>query len=73
MHCLGSATLSECMSTIFLDDNIVLKNGKSLSVSYDYDDNEKLPINEVLDVLIGTGTFTSRSSFYTLKASNLLQ
>ena len=27
------------------------------------DDNEKLSINEVLEVLIGVGTFTSTSSF----------
>ena len=29
------------------------------------DDNEKLSINEVLDVLISVGTFTSKSSFCT--------
>ena len=29
------------------------------------DDNEKLLINEVLEVLIGVGTFSSKSSFGT--------
>ena len=29
------------------------------------DENEKLSINEVLEVLIGVGTFTSTSSFDT--------
>ena len=43
-HCLDSQTLSEYVSTIFLDDN------------------EKLSIDEVLEVLIGV-TFTSTSSF----------
>ena len=38
------------------------------------DDNEKLSINEVVEVLTGVGTFTSTSSFDTIhKASNLLQ
>ena len=31
----------------------------------DLDDNEKLSINKVLEVLIGIGTFTSTSSFDT--------
>ena len=30
-----------------------------------FDDNEKLSISEVLEVLIGVGTFTSKSSFDT--------
>ena len=30
-----------------------------------FDDNEKLSISEVLDVLISAGTFTSKSSFGT--------
>ena len=29
------------------------------------DDNEKLSINEELEILIGVGTFTSTSSFHT--------
>ena len=45
MHCLDSQTLSEYISTIFLDDN------------------EKLLISEVLEVLIGVGIFSSTTSF----------
>ena len=38
-----------------------------------FDDNEKLLINEVLEVLIGVGTFISTSTVSIHKASNLLQ
>ena len=47
MHWLDLQKLSQCLSTIVLDDN------------------EKLWINEVLEILIGVGTFTSTSSFNT--------
>ena len=38
-----------------------------------FDDNERLLINEVLEVLIGVGTFISTSTVSIHKASNLLQ
>ena len=51
----------KCKITHFLDSQ-TLSEYISMIV---LDDNEKLSINELLEVVIGVGTLTSTSSFFT--------